>query len=192
MKKLVIIVIAVIMTVGFSSLSVAGSDKGMAVREGKHSGQFDVIYAAPEAGKVAVYIYNEARTLVHSQYVKSEHGFILPINLSGMPHGAYAIEINNGVQVQTQVFHYAPTCSNTLVNIHKLTDNRQVALTLSSALPGTSISIFDQQANLLYQEVVEQDSDFARLYDLQKIAGNSVSIEVYGQDQLLERKSIQF
>lgn len=192
MKKITILLITIALIAGSASLAVAGSEKGVAVREGKSTGTFEVYYAADNAGMVTLHIYNEEHTRLYTQRVKSEYGFMLPVNLSNMPYGEYLIEIVDGNQRQTQVFNYAPIPSGTYVNVHRVANSKQFALTLSKVQKGTSVNIYDQAANLLYREVIKEDGDFAKLYDLQKVAGTAVSIEVRERGQTLERKSIQF
>lgn len=192
MNKVRTILIAALMTVTTMSVAMAavGTKSAISVREGKKAGTYNLIYATAVAPVVTIHIYDAAHTMLHSQKVKNEQGFLLPLDLSKLPYGHYTLEVIDGSSRYEQELNYQPVPTAEFVSIKSMADQK-IALSLGAVKSGTTVSIFDEQNNLLHRDKLRDAGQFARLYNLQQVFGQTVRVEVREQDRLIKAQNIQ-
>jgi flagellar hook assembly protein FlgD len=59
------------------------------------NGQFRLIYALEEAGKVKIAFYDESGRLVDTDRVKNEEGFLRKYDMTHLPNGTYSMKISS-------------------------------------------------------------------------------------------------
>ena len=192
MNKRRTIILAALMTVTTMSATLAavGTDNALTVREGKKAGTYNLIYATAVAPVVTIHIYDAANVLLHSQKVKNEQGFLLPLDLSKLPYGNYSLEVIDGSNRYEQALNYQPASNVSFASIKNMGDQK-IALSVNATNKGASVSIYDEQNHLLYRDNLKDAGQFARLYNLQQVYGQTVRVEVREQERLIKAESIQ-
>lgn len=167
------------------------SNAGLAVVPVKGSEVFRVIYKNESASKVKLNVYNSASQVVFSETVKSNGGFIRPLNFSGLQFGEYTIELSDASGKKSEKVNYQPEISQSAVHVSKLSEaNGKFLLSVAHNAGETyTVRIFDASNNLIFTDTRAEAADFAKLYSLKNVVG-AVTFEVSNSTGLI--KTITF
>lgn len=174
MKKTlsVLIVLMIVSSVVFARRI---DNPGVAVRTAvvKSGTTFKLYYKGTEQNDVKVSILDAGRNVVFSETLRKVGGFVRPYNFSNLPEGDYSIEIadKNG--------RHSEKVSYEIPNLEKLAHLRKVSggeekylLTVSNKEANDlTVKIFDASNTMIYDHTEEIDSDFARVYNLERFSG---------------------
>jgi flagellar hook assembly protein FlgD len=168
------------------SAAIASGNGSKSVRADVLPGKdqvYKVIYSAKESGVVKIRIRDEKGTLIRTDRVKSEGGFLVPYNMSSMDNGKYVIEITDKLGTVSKEIEI--TSSKSLAV--KLLENKRYQLSVESLRKtALSISIFDKTGTLVHQENHENSNGFSRIYDLSKFDSDSFIFELNGVESSQE------
>jgi hypothetical protein len=181
--------------VAFSSaVAFAGNEepvRELAIVPVKNSDVFKVIYKASTAGRVKLNVYNASGTLLMSESIKTNSGFILPVNFKGLTSGEYSIELIDASGTKIQKVAYQADRAVKHIHISKLTGTQSRFL-ISVANSGSQVidvKIYDANNQLLHAETTSVNGDFAKVYNLAK-ASSSYTFEI--TDEAGAIKTIKF
>lgn len=151
---------------------------------------FKLYYKAEKTGRVKISITNEEGVALFEETLYRVDGFVRPYNFESLPEGQYtiAIEDENGKTIEK--VNYQSGKVEKLIHVQKLSsEENKYLLTIASAKPEeVFIYIFDNNGNLVFNEIQSVGSEFARVYDLSNY--KSFTIEVLDKRGTL--KSISY
>lgn len=152
---------------------------------------FKVIYTAAEKAAVRINIYDWNHKLIFSDHIGSTAGFSKPYNFKKLPEGKYTFEISsNGITSREEVSHYPQTKRATVkafVFPTKEAGKFQLMVMANRMAPVT-ISILDQNNQILHEERVDADKNFGKVYNLNNLTANSARFVVLSSDFVLKDK----
>jgi hypothetical protein len=162
-------------TVAFAK-KVNGSE--FKVIKSKAPSVFNVMYQSDEKSLVKVSITNEQGEILFKESIRNTDGFVRPYNLSSLPEGKYVVNVDNGNSNRAETISYRIAHPSKTVNIIKLkSDENKVALTIASAgKDELTISILDEQSNLVYSESISVKGEFGQIYNLKELKSYTIQV----------------
>jgi hypothetical protein len=148
-----------------------GAVPGVAVV--KSGTTYKLFYKGTAKMDVKVSILDASDNVVFTEILKKVEGFIRPYNFLNLPEGEYTIEIadKNGRQVES--VSYQKGKLEKLAHLLKVSGTEgKYLLTVSNKDAGSiRVRIFDDSHNTIYDHQEEIKSDFAKIYNLEKVSG---------------------
>jgi hypothetical protein len=139
---------------------------------------FKLYYKAEKQGRVAISITNEEGVALFEETMYRVDGFVRPYNFEGLPEGQYtiAIEDESGKTIEKVNYHEGKV--EKLIHVQKLlNEENKYLLTIASSKPeNVFIYIFDNNGNLIYNEIQSVGSEFARVYDLSNYKAFTIEV----------------
>ena len=174
MKKTlsVLVVLMVISSVAFARrLDNPGTSSSAAVV--KIGSTFKLYYKGAEQADVKVSIRDRGNHVVFSETLKNVDGFVRPYNFSKLPEGEYTIQVSDKFGNQIEKITYKQERDEALAHLLKVAGSEaKYLLTVSNrGESGVTIKIYDGANNVIYNETEITSSDFAKIYNLEKIGG---------------------
>ncbi len=143
----------------------------------KSESTFALVYQAEESATVKVSIRDEANKLVFVEVLRDVNGFIRPYNFSTLPEGNYSIVIEGEGTKQVEKIAYFAGTSQKRAFVTKLVGDRFLVSAPVTQEEQLTIRIYNQRQQLLHKETHAVDSDFAKIYRIEKLDG-AVTFEV--------------
>ncbi|MBS1506409.1 MAG: hypothetical protein JSS79_07185 [Bacteroidetes bacterium] len=151
---------------------------------------FKLYYKAEKLGRVKISITNEQGIALFEETMYRVDGFVRPYNFESLPEGQYTIAIEDESGKTIEKVNYQAGKVEKLIHVQKLlSEDNKYLLTIASAKPEeVFIYIFDNNGNLIFNEIQSVGNEFARVYDLSNY--KSFTIEVLDKQGML--KSISY
>jgi len=188
MKKQVITVAMLMLSMGYTfagNFDTKG-DSALAVPKMKilssdKASVYNLFYVSENRGIVDVKIYDSSGRKIHDSYYKTEDALNLKqsYDLSGLPFGIYKFEVvNKGVKT-TEMVHHKEIMIKMDVRVAQTVEKGKYRLDVSRDIhKPVFVKIYDDQEKIIYQDVIDVDADFRRVYDLSTVTAKAVSFEV--------------
>ena len=134
---------------------------------------FKLYYKGSQQADVKVSILDAGNHLVFSETIKDVEGFVRPYNFSHLPEGDYTIKISDKNGRMIEKVTYKQEKSEAYAHLLKVAGtNAKYLLTVASKEQGdVTIRIYDNSNNVIYNKKETVSSDFAKIYNLEGIAG---------------------
>jgi len=184
MKKILSMIIALMVVSGVVSArrldNPSASESASVVKSGS---TFKLSYKREALSTVKVSIYNENNKLVFTETIRKISSFVRPYNFSGLPEGAYTIEIADGDSKVIESINYQkdhPTTFAILTPV-KGEATKYVLSMANAGKEAVTVNIYNEDGTLQYSESEIVNGEFAKVYDLKKVKGK-FSVEVVGAE----------
>ncbi len=180
MKNIFALLTGVLMCTLVFARGIDGPIKGsssMAVTNAAGSTLYKVYYKSDRPGKVKVSIIDESGNTVFDETMRKIDGFLRPYNFKGLPEGQYTIKVEDENGKSVEKVNYKSGRVEKLIQVRKLADENKYVLSIISPKPeDVFIYIFDDNNNLIYNEIQSINGEFAQVYNLKDT--KSFTIEV--------------
>ncbi|MFW5700474.1 MAG: hypothetical protein ACOCWM_02190 [Cyclobacteriaceae bacterium] len=144
------------------------------IQQDKNSQIVNLIYQ-PEGKLVKIRIFDPKGNLIMKDIIKnkkaSDQVFIRPYNFKSLRPGNYIFEISENNKMLHHLVEYRKKpAMNTEVSPVAIIalDNRKLKLVVKEAVNPVEVNIFSAQDKLIYNEEIQQNEGFSRVYDLSK------------------------
>ncbi len=190
---LLIVFSAAVSSATVDSASLAAFCKVLDVEDGKH---FRVLYQSPETVNVQIQIFDKYNRKVHQEMIYKTDGFAKDFDLGNLPQGEYTFD------VRSKAFNYEQEVELVDVVAHD-NDVQPLYFQISSvegkvAVTGQNVNesalrvvLKDQEGNILYREKVGSDETLTRLYNLDKVRGSSVSVQIFSEGKVIKESEFK-
>ena len=155
-------------------------------------GKVQLTYYGKTPEKVHVYIFDGENQKIFNETVKSKTGIKKPYNISTLPYGEYRFEIRVNDEVVTQnIEHSAPSYpGGAKLLANTVTDNKIRMMVVGPEYKNFKIRVFDEDNELLYQEIINQEHNYGKLVNLSDTKTESVTLVLSNKNKVLQRKVI--
>jgi flagellar hook assembly protein FlgD len=154
------------------------------------NGVYNLIYKTASAGTVKVTITNSIGEVVLVDQIEGQGSFLRPYNFLGLPAGHYTVTVldRNG-KTTLPLVHTAGTVNlQPVVQIQPVEQSKYEVRLLGSNADEVSVNIYDAAKRLVYSEQIAQKGSFSRVYDLNKMNLQNVTIEVVNANGVVGKK----
>jgi|GEM_PF-6116013 len=138
-------------------------------------------YKAASESNVKISIFNEEGQIVFTERLKNIDGFVRPYNLASAPSGEYTIEVTDDFSTHSEKVSIGKQHKPEIASLLRVSseEGKYLLAIPSKEAKDISIRIFADD-KVIYDEVMEISSDFARIYNLKKVKGE-VTFEIKDQ-----------
>ena len=158
----------------------------VAVTNSTGSTLFKLYYQSEKVGTVKVSIKNGRNETIYKETIHKVDAFIRPYNFKGLPEGQYTIVVEDEAGQAVEKVNYKNEKVEKLIRIAKLTENDKYLISIASPKPeDVFIYIFDENGNLIHNEIQPINKEFAQIYNLKGV--KSFTIEVWDKDGELKK-----
>lgn len=163
----------------------------VAVTNSLGSALFKLYYKSEGKKKVRVSIKDEHDKTVFREVISNLKSFIRPYNFEGLPEGNYTVVVEDESGKAVEKVAYKMNSVETLIHASKLAaDPNKILLSVYSSQPEeVFIYIFDENGDLLHNEIQTVKKEFAQVYNFSGV--KNFTIEVWNKGGEL-KKSLTF
>lgn len=175
MKKIlsVFVVLMIVSSVVFARrIDNPGSAPHVAVM--KNGTTFKLYYKGSQQADVKVSIRDANNNELFSEVLKKVEGFVRPYNFSHLPEGQYSIHIIDKSGRQIEQVSFEKSKNEKLAHLLKVsgTDGKYLLTVSNKEGDDITVKIYDESNNVIYSQLEETASDFAKVYNLGNRAGD--------------------
>jgi len=147
---------------------------------------YKLYYKSEKRERVKVSIIDEKGHTLFDETMNNVDGFLRPYNFEGLPQGHYTVKVEDGNGKSVEKVNYKLGRVEKLIRVQKLQGENRYLLSVASSKPeDVFIYIFDDQNNLIYNEIQSIKGEFAQIYNLKDM--KSFSIEVSDKFGVLKK-----
>lgn len=153
-----------------------------------------LFYQGEKNGKVTIRIFDENNTLVHTDKIYSENGFVRPYNFKKLTAGKYRFEITDfeGKAEKVVDYNLNKTVRNTAIRARlspvEESESKMKLEVLGVVNEPVFVRVLDKNQAEIFSETINIQSSFSRVYNLKKLGDRYVSFEVSTENKLLLKK----
>ncbi len=173
MKKITMVMLGVLV----SALTFAGrradapkTTSGMAVVK-RDVDSYKLIYKSEAKSNVKIQILDASGSEVFSEVIRSSDGFIRPYNFSALGEGEYTIKVDNGSNWMSETVAYKSSYLDETAQLIRTQDGKYLLTVAGHGPEYLSVTIRNAKGDDLHSEISPVSGDFARVYNLEKLAG---------------------
>lgn len=173
MKKILAVVLVLIVVGHVNAMEVEPkSPLGMSII--KNGALVKLFYRGEQSGKVKVTIYNEKGDVVFTETMKDTEQFMRPYNFKGLPYGEYTIELSDESGTRFTKVSHKFVKESRIAHVTRLNpdENRYMLAVPNAGKDALTVRIYDQLSRLVFEERQSIQGDFAKVYNLNGIAGD--------------------
>ncbi len=171
MKSTLLAIAVFSFVVGVANSMAVSEDPALSVTRKDSSDIYLINYSGSQMGTVTLTIKDERSNLMVRRTIRSQKGFLLPINFSSVPQGIYVIQIDNGAQKRVVIVNYNNDTAPTYSHVSSLGDGRYLFSSSHAGTEKISIRIYDGNDKLVFAENRTINGHFATIFNLMNVSG---------------------
>ena len=178
-KNFLILTAALVVTFGALAGNKPTSAAGVAVVS--NGTTLKLYYKAASESNVKIAILNAEGRIVFTETIKNIDGFVRPYNLASAPEGEYTVEVTDEFSTHSEKVSIGQQHKPEIAKLTRVSgeEGKYILAIPSKETKGISVRILADD-KVIYDEVMEISSDFAKIYNLKKIKGE-VTFEIKDQ-----------
>ena len=182
MKKILAVVL-VLIVIGQVNAREAEPKSPVGMSVIKNGALVKLFYRGEQSGKVKVTIYDEKGDVVFTETMQNMDQFMRPYNFKSLPYGVYTIELSDesGKRMQQVTHKYAKKWRSAHLTRLNPLENRYMLAVPNTGKDALTVRIFDEHNRMLFEEKQTIHGDFAKVYNLNRIAGEH-TFEIVDQE----------
>ncbi len=191
MKKLTNQVLVAIALLLMSGSVIAGdADPAISIRKSQGEKQTLVRVANLTAGSAVLRLKDAQGRVLHRESIKGST-YMKKYNLASLPEGEYTVEVRSaeGVSQETFILNEGTTQSVYFKPAVQIDEETVKVMFKNSIASPVSLKLYDRFGDVLYQETVACQEQYAKGLDLSKLAAGQYSLSLTG-DNYVYSKSI--
>ncbi len=182
--KIIAVLLTVISTVTFANTNDSTQrDALVRVVTGSANGSYKLIYQGDE-GQVKFKLINEKGNVLHDEYLRIEHGFIQPVNLSNMPSGDYTFIVENKSETLFEAVSYTSVSDLLAKKIRFDQVAHQLEFIGNDLEQNLKIQIYNDLSELIYSDKITT-GNVDQIFDFGHLRSNWVSFVILNENGVL-------
>ncbi|GHN02336.1 hypothetical protein WSM22_38250 [Cytophagales bacterium WSM2-2] len=189
MKKISLVLAGIMMSALASAKEIdkpVPAASSVVVTNSNGSSLFKVHYHSGKEQNVRITVLDKEGNEIFTETLQKTNRFIRPYNFREMEEGQYVIRVEDENGKVVEKVNFSKVKVEKWVNIVKVIgmENKFTLMVSSSKKDTVTISIFDQERNLVHSETREVNKTFAQMYNVKGM--DSFSIEVADSNGLVK------
>jgi hypothetical protein len=133
---------------------------------------------------VVVEVLDKDGHVLHAERIKRKNSFTKPYNFRNLSLGEYSIKITDEAGVYlTKIKRSAEV--NMVASIIKLDDEKAKIIVKGEFMAPVSVNIIDSHNVHVFDDYIDHESSFSKVYDLSKVRADELRIEVVSESKML-------
>ena len=134
--------------------------------------------------RIQVEVLDENGKKLLSERINQNRSFTKPYSFKNLKFGEYSFKVIDAqgeyvtkIKRSDEVFMVA--------NIEKINEDKAKIIVKGTFMSPVSVNIFDRNDVLVFDDYIDHESSFSKIYDLSKVRADELTIEVVTEDKLL-------
>lgn len=133
---------------------------------------------------IKVEVIDEDGHELFTEQISQKKSFTKPYSFQNLELGEYTFKVTD--DEGTYVTKIKRTDEiNMVASIKKMEDEKAKVIVKGDFMSPVSVNIFDRQNILVFDDYIDHDSSFSKVYDLSKVNADELRIEVIAENKLL-------
>ncbi len=145
---------------------------------------YQLNYLKKSQGLVKVEIKNETGRLLYQENIERTDPFTKPFDFRNFETGIFYLRVSDGVDTYLTKINRSPE-ANMVASIIKYKDDKAKVIVQGDVMETVYINIYDRYGIPVFEDIIDRERGFSRIYDLSKINAEQARIEVASGDKVL-------
>lgn len=134
--------------------------------------------------KVKVEVVDQQGVNFLSEVLQSKKSFTKPYNLRNLKTGEYDFKVTDADETFDTKIERTDEV-NMVAGIMKLKDDKAKIIVQGDFMGPVYVKLYDNRNTVIFDDVIDRERAFSRIYDLSKITENHLRMEVVTDDKML-------
>jgi len=145
---------------------------------------YQLTYLKDGSCNVRVEVLDDKGIVLHTESISQKKSFTKPYSFQNLNNGEYSFKVidEDGVYV-TKIKRTEDL--NMVASIKKVSDEKAKVIVEGEFMGPVSVNIFDSRNTLVFDDYIDHEAGFSRVYDLSKVKADELRIEVVSETKLL-------
>ena len=145
---------------------------------------YQFTYLSQGECNVLVEVLDKKGNVLHTERIKRKNSFTKPYNFHNLQLGEYSFKITDAEGVyltklkRTEEVHM-------VASIKKLGADKAEVIVKGEFMAPVSVNIFDSHDVLVFDDYIDHENSFSKVYDLSKVKADELKIEVVSESKML-------
>lgn len=145
---------------------------------------YQFTYFSKGSCNVLVEVLDKNGNILHTERIKQRNSFTKPYNFQNLRLGEYSFKITDEEGVYLTKIKRSEEV-NMVASIITLDDEKAVVIVKGEFMAPVSVNIYDAHNVLVFDDYIDHESSFSKVYDLSKVRANELRIEVVSEKKML-------
>lgn len=134
--------------------------------------------------QIKVEVIDQSGTKLLSEQIKRQKSFTKPYNFQSLNFGEYSFKV---IDSEGEYVTKIERTDNVymVANIKKVDEEKAKVIVKGEFMGPVSVNIFDRNDVLVFDDFLDQERGFSKVYDLSKVKANELRVEVVTENKLL-------
>ncbi|MBC7922267.1 MAG: hypothetical protein H7Z75_14390, partial [Ferruginibacter sp.] len=160
------------------------TDAGIEVTTTQREAVYKLTYSSELEGTVKVHLYDAQGSRLYTDFIGKAKTFTKHYDFNGLASGEYRFEIVGVEGKQQRTVQYVPATpiakAGLKVSVAALEETGKFALKVQRKQTApVLVSIYNDRNELIYEDRIQANQNFSRVYDLSKSFAKAAAFEVY-------------
>ena len=133
---------------------------------------------------ITVEVLDDEGKKLYSEQIQQQKSFTKPYNFSSLDFGEYSFKVRDMEGEYVTKIKRSEGVSM-VAKIRKIEDGKAQLFVKGEVMEPISVNIFDSNDVLLFDDYIDHERSFSRVYDLSKVKAEELRIEVVAESKLL-------
>jgi hypothetical protein len=145
---------------------------------------YQLTYVKEGVCNVLVEVLDKKGTVLYTERLKQKNSFTKPYSFQNLEFGEYSFKITDEEGVFVTKIKRSDEI-NMVASIRKLAGEKAKVIVKGEFMGPVSVNIFDKHSELVFDDYIDHESAFSRIYDLSKVKADELRIEVVSESKML-------
>lgn len=145
---------------------------------------YQLTYFKKGACNVKVEVLDQNGTLLHSESIKQKKSFTKPYSFQNLIHGEYSFKVIDDEGVYVAKIKRSEDV-NMVAAIKRMEGAKAKVIVKGDFMSPVSVKILNKRNELVFDDYIDHERSFSKIYDLSKVRADELKIEVVSESKLL-------
>jgi hypothetical protein len=145
---------------------------------------YRLTYLNEGSANVKVEILDEKGVVLHSERIFQKNSFTKPYSFANLKDGEFAFKVIDSEGVYVTTIKRSDDV-NMVASIKKVDDEKAKVVVKGDFMAPVTVNIYDKRNMLVFNDYVDHENSFSRVYDLSKVKADELKIEVVTESKML-------
>jgi hypothetical protein len=145
---------------------------------------YQLTYLNKGACNVIVEVMDKEGTVLHTESIKQKKSFTKPYSFQNLNLGEFSFKVTDDEGVYLAKIKRSEDV-NMVASIKKMEDGKAKVIVKGEFMSPVSVKILNKRNELVFDDYIDHERSFSKVYDLSKVKADELKIEVVAESKLL-------
>ena len=141
-------------------------------------------YMKKGACDLKVEVVDKEGTVLHTESIKQKKSFTKPYSFKNLSIGEFSFKVTDEDGVYLATIQRSDEV-NMVASIKKMNDGKAKVIVKGEFMSPVSVKILNKRNELVFDDYIDHERSFSKVYDLSKVKADELKIEVVAESKLL-------